>query len=343
MKQLLNKLGTLVIVTVVTMLVWLYAEDANIVEYTNQTVRVQFVLPPGIDALVRPGEPISVEVDFNCSNGQYQQFISATRGKVIDITLPFKPDEDLQTLSVAMREQLERYVFGDLGINVTRVGEEQREVTFEKIVDVSLDVRIVQDTGSIKLSSAQIPNEAERRVTMRLPASQAQRLVGAIAIARVAEEDVEGVGKGESKQFRVPVELPAWLSDLPALTADVGVVVTVANDRDKVTIDGLPILLSYPSSINERYIVAIDEATRIINALTLDGPRDTIAQLKADPKSPLLWATVKLTNQEADAAAASGGELTKQVEIITPSGVVVVSDVVRVTIRVTPRVVPPAP
>lgn len=346
MKRLLNQLGTLSIVTLVTALVWLYAEDANIQEYTEQSVRLQFVLPIGSEGLITPSGLITVEVDFAGSNGQYQQFIDRTRGEVIKVDLPFDQRLDLQTIDVDIQQQLERYVFQDLGINVTGVSQERVPVTFEKIVDVQLDVQLVQDTGQIKLSTAQIPNESDRRLTLRLPASQAERLKGVSAIARVREADVQDVPKGGSKQFVVPVELPAEWRDLPAVSANVGVVVTVANDRDTVTIDGLPVLLTTPSSVNERYIVTIvidDTTTSIINGLVLDGPRETIAQLKANPKSPLVWATVRLTNQEADAAVSNGGEVSKVVEIISPSGVVVVSDVVRVTIRVTPRPAPPAP
>ena len=81
MKQLLNHVGTFGIVTVVTFMVWLYAEDANVVEYTGQTVRLQFAVPEGSDGQITPATPITIEIDFNSSNGQYQQFISETRGK----------------------------------------------------------------------------------------------------------------------------------------------------------------------------------------------------------------------------------------------------------------------
>lgn len=338
MKPLLNQLGTLGIVTVVTVLVWLYAEDANIVEYTNQSVRLQFVVPEGSEGLITPSAPITVEVDFNSSNGQYQQFISATRGRTIEIDLPFKQDLDLEMIEVDIADQLQRYVFGDLGINLTRVSPDRVPVTFEKIVEVTLDVRIVQDTETIKLASAAFRDpEQPPSVTVRLPAGKAAEFVDADVIARVRPQDVEQLQNDGPKQITVPLEMPAGIKNVARSISAVDLIVALANDRDTVTIDRRPVLLTYPSSINERYIVAIDEADRIINAITLDGPRDLIAQLKADPNSPLVWATVKLTNEEVDAAAASGGELPKAVEIVAPPGVVPISDVVRVTIRVTPR------
>lgn len=347
MKQLLNQIGTFGIVTVVTFMVWLYAEDANVVEYTGQTVRLQFTVPEGSDGQISPAAPITVEVDFNSSNGQYQQFISETRGKPIVIdNLPFKPDQDLETIEVNIEEQLKEYIFGDMGINLTRVSPDRLAVTFEKNVDISLDVRIVQETGSIKLSAAQIPDEEDRRIKLvGIPASQAAQLVGVNAVVRIREQDVQDVPKGESKQINdLPVELPARLRDLVPITKSIDVVVTVANDRDRVTIERRPILLSYPSSINERYVVEIDEADRFITAFELEGPRQQIELLKQDQTSAAVWATIRLTNEEADAAAVTeNGELTKAVEIVAPPGVVLASDVQRVTIRIKPRSAPTTP
>ncbi|MFN3166263.1 MAG: hypothetical protein ACE37H_04275 [Phycisphaeraceae bacterium] len=338
MKRTLNQLGTFAIVTVVAVLVWLYAEDANIQEYTEQTVRLEFELPESGQGLITPSGPITVSVDFLGSNGQYQQFIERTRGEPLKIKdLPFDPALDLQTLDVDIQEQLERDVLRGLGVNITGISPDRVAVTFERIVDVQLDVQLVQDTGPIKLSTAQIPNEGDRRLTLRLPAGQAERLKGVTALAYVRERDVRDVPKGGSKQFAVPVELPAGLADLPPVTANAQVVVTVANDRDTVTIDRRPVLLSYPSSINERYVVEIDESARFITAFELEGPREQIALIKADINTPQVWATIRLTNEEVDKAAADGGELTKPVEVIAPAGVAPASVAERVTIRVTPR------
>ena len=78
MKRALDILGTFSIVTIVTLLVWLYAEDANIREYTGEQVRVQFVLPAGSAGELSPGAPITISVDFDSSNGIHQQFVEQT-------------------------------------------------------------------------------------------------------------------------------------------------------------------------------------------------------------------------------------------------------------------------
>lgn len=344
MKRFMSQVGTFATVTIVTVLVWLYAEDANIESYTEQALRVQFVLPEGVDGLISQTEPITVLVDFDGSNGQFQQFDEA-RTEVIEIILPIDQTLDLQTIDIDLQEQIEQAnALSELGINVTSLSPERAEVTFEKILDVKLDVKIRQQTGPIKLASATFTDpEQQPRVTLQVPASQAGLLSNIDAIAWVSEEDVAALEKGTQKQITVSLELPGVLDTLPRDLSTVDLLVTVADDRDTMQVDRRPILLSYPPSINERYIIELEEADRFITAFELEGPREQIALLKADPVSKDVWASVRLSNAEADTAASNGGVISKAVDIVAPNGVVLTSEIVRVSIKVIPREVPPTP
>ena len=341
MKNALNQLGTLITVTAITLLVWLYAEDANIESYAQQPVRVQFVLPNGADGLISPSEPITVLVDFDGSNGQFQQFDAASE-EIIKIMLPIDQTLDLQTMEIDIRDQIEQADrLKQLGINVTGVSPERTSVTYEKILDVALDVKIKQRTGPIKLSSATFREAGQSpSVTLQLPASQARQLGNAYATAWIDEADVANLDKGTPQQITVTLELPPAIASLPRSISKVDLLVTVADDRDTVKIERRPILLSYPPSINERYIVEIEESDRFITAFTLEGPRGQIALLKEDPTSKDVWASVRISNEEADMAASNAGVLSKAVEIIAPRGVVLTSEVVRVSIKIIPRATP---
>lgn len=342
MNRLMDQLGTLVIVTVVTMLVWLYAEDANVVEYTDQSLRLQFVLPEGTEGVLSQ-EGATVKVDFNSSNGQYQQFLEQTRGEVITIQLPVDLQQSFDVIPLDIRDQLEQSVFRNLGINLTSVNPERIEVTFDKIIDHTMEIRIVSEPGPIKLAAQEFINADDRLLTLRLPASQARALENKFAIARIPQSTIADQEKGVSRPIRVPIELPAGVPRQAALPADIEVLATVANDRATINIDRLTIQLAYPPSINKRYIVEIDEASRFLTAFELEGPREQIELIKADPGAALVRASVWLNNEEVDKAAAEGGELTKAVEIIAPPGVVPVTVAERVTIRVTPREAPATP
>jgi hypothetical protein len=343
MKHALSQIWTFVIVTAIALLVWLYAEDANVQTYTQQALRVQFVLPPGADGQLEPSEPVTVLIDFDGSNGQFQQFDEVS-DEVIEIELPIDQSLDLQEMDVDLSDAIETNDrLSALGINVTAVSPERASVTFEKFVSVSLPIRIVQDTGDIKLAEATFTEAEQPRVAYTVLARRAAALSDARILARVTESDVAELDKGTPQQITVDLELPDALAGLPRPLSEVDLLVTVANDRDTVQIPRRPILLSYPPSINERYVVEIDEADRFITAFTLEGPREQIALLKTDPSSKDVWASVRLSNEEADAAVANGGVLSKAVDIIAPRGVVLTSEIERVSIRVIPRESPATP
>ncbi|MBX2851069.1 MAG: hypothetical protein KTR15_04905 [Phycisphaeraceae bacterium] len=249
-------------------------------------------------------------------------------------------------MQIDIRDQIEQADrLKQLGINVTGVSDERVSVTYEKILDVTLDVRIKQRTGAIKLSSATFREAGQPpRVTLReVPASLASQIVNLNAIAWIEEEDVASLDKGAPQQITVSLELPGAIAALDRSISTVDLLVTVADDRDTVKIDRRPILLSYPPSINERYIIELEESDRFITAFELEGPRDQIALIKADPASKDVWASIRLSNEEADMAASNGGVLSKAVEINTPDNVVLTSEVVRVSIKVIPRETTPAP
>ncbi|MEO0476430.1 MAG: hypothetical protein AAF085_10755 [Planctomycetota bacterium] len=346
MKNLLSQLGTFVTVTVIALLVWLYAEDANVQSYTQQAVRVQFVLPAGSEGLISPAEPITVMLDFDGSNGQFQQFEAAS-DQIIQIELPIDPALDLQELNIDLKNEIEQSpLLKPLGVNVTSVTPEIANVTFEKYVEVTLDISIRQRTGPINLSNPPTFTTAgpPPRVTLaQVPAGLANRLGNISALAWINQDHVESLEKGVQQEITVDLELPGALANLDRDISEVDLFVTVADDRDTVKIDRRTVLLSYPPSINERYIVELEESDRVITAFELEGPRDQIALLRADPASKDVWASVRLSNEEVDAAADNGGVISKAVDIIAPRGVVLTSDVVRVSIKVTPREAPANP
>lgn len=339
-----GQVGTLLIVTFVTLLVWLYAEDANIQEYNEQAVRLQFVAPPSSGGQITPAEPITVLVDFDGSNGQYQQFLAATRGGVIPIELSFDPDKELDTVSVDISDQLERNVLRDLGINLTGVSRDVQMVTFEKIIDVQVPIEIEVSEAMELAEPPRLFNADLRYVEIKgVPAGRRPELEGVKASVELEPKDIAAIPRGGEGQLDMPVVLSPRVEGLTPSPPRVTVLVKRADNQATVTIDRRPVLLSNASSINERYVVQIDEADRFITAFELKGPRAVIQQLSADPNTSAVWAAVRLTNEEADEAAANGGELSKQVEIIAPDGVVLNSDVVRVTVRVTPRAATPSP
>lgn len=339
MKNLLSQLGTFGIVTVVTILVWLYAEDANIEAYTDQPVQLQFIVPEGNLGLMTPSGPITVQVDFDASNGQQQQLAEVIGEGPKQLPLPLTMETDFEEREVDLRQLLEENIFRDLGVNITGVRPAAVTVGFEKLISVAVPIEGIEVEGEVLL--AEPPRLAESDLSSvlisNLPAGRRPELEDVSAKIVLRAEDLARLELGVEAVVPAAVVLSDRIDGVAPSRGTVDVIVRRANDRGTVTIDRRPILLSYPSSINERYIVSIDEAARFITSFELEGPRAQIDMLKQDPSTGSVWASVRLTNEEADAAVANGGEISKQVDIQAPDGVSLSSDVVRVTVKVAAR------
>src|SRR5688500_11942303 len=77
---------TLVLVTVVTCLVWLYAEGEN-VKPRAIDADVRLVAPAGQPLLVTPGEPRRVRVMMRCSNTKFAEVERWIRAGPISVTV----------------------------------------------------------------------------------------------------------------------------------------------------------------------------------------------------------------------------------------------------------------
>lgn len=333
MKKILDKIGTVVMVLVVSVLVWLYAEDANVKQYNNIPVSMEFEPPVDRPFLIAPtGE--RVRITFSASNGQYQQLLERIRDKVLKYPLQFDPNDPTPTVEIDLRQLIEDQLLQDLGINLDQVEPATVTVTGEAIETVTLSV--VLDTREVQLAGSQ-PEVRPAQITVDVPHNVALQLRGQSAIARLSDENLNQLKPGQDTPLRVAIKLPEQAGDAVPSHDFIDVVLRQADNLARVTIDRRAVLLSYPPSLNQRFSLEIDEQSRFVTNVELEGPRDQIEAIRANPTSELVWATVRLTNEEVETAIDNGGAIVKTVDIVSPPGVRQASEPIRVTIRVQRR------
>lgn len=332
MKKILDKIGTVVMVLVVSVLVWLYAEDANVKQYNNIPVSMEFQPPVDRPFLIAPtGE--RVRITFSASNGQYQQLLERIRDKVLKYPLQFDPNDPTPAVEIDLRQLIEDQLLQDLGINLDQVEPATVTVTGEAIETVTLGV--ILDTDGVQLARADDPRPDQ--VTFEVPHSVAERLRGQSVVAKLTEADIALLRPGQDASLTLQL-LP--LKDAEGAIPDVtyvSVVLRQADNLARVTIDRRAVLLSYPPSLNQRFSLEIDEQSRFATNIELEGPREQIEAIRQTPTTELVWATVRLTNEEVETAIDNGGTIVKTVDIVTPPGVRQASEPIRVTIRVQRR------
>jgi len=339
MKKLLNHAWTVVMVTVITLLVWLYAEDANVKTYNNERVFVRFVAPDDGEMIIDP-PGATVLVSLTGSNGQFQQFQRRVDDKkVIEVPVPISPGQRSAAVSIDMGKELEEALLTNLGLNLTEMDPDIIEVAVQRIEEVPIKVHVI--TEGLSLAT---PAEASiEEVVMRLPADRVAEAAGATAFIDLTAADLSAIEPGTPSRLTLPIILPELIGLPEGFETRPSATEAVVNfrmvvDREPYTIERLHVKLTGPASVGDRYAITIPAEYQFLNNLEVQGPPESIARLRENPGSPNILATIELTNAEADEAAAGDGVVTKPVLLfINLPGVQLMSEPPRVPVEVRAR------
>ena len=305
-QTLYDKIETCVVVTVIAMLIWLYAEGENVT--TDQAfVTVQFEAAAGQNLHIEPGEGFAVQVQFTCATSQLAQVKNLGT-----ITIPVSTDTN-ETIVLAALLAGE---FEDAGASIIETNPPTSELKVELMDSLTLQVQVDRGELALKVQPTAVPAE----VKVHGPASAIQLLEGAILEAPLGDVDVDPAAREDERPETVPVQvrLPARY-DAKNLTFEpptVEVTFTILKLEDTTKLTGVGILLAFrPRGFND-YIVETDNEQLLLDEVTVTGPSDIIKDLTSQDVTAILV----LTQQELETGSGS-----KQLIFITSRpGVVVV-------------------
>ncbi|MEM9416406.1 MAG: hypothetical protein AAGA29_13160 [Planctomycetota bacterium] len=339
MKKLLSHAWTVIMVTAISLLVWLYAEDANVKTYNNERVLLKFI-PTGEGEMLIDPKAADILVSLSGSNGQFQQFLREIGDqRIVEVSVPLSPGLSSENRSIDLRSELEKsQALEDLGLNLTAIDEETIEVNIQNVATHPFPVQV--NTEGLKLA-----REAEctvDEVVAHLPASLlTPELLQQPAIVNLADQDLTGIEPGTETRLTLPITLPFDLADLPEgfehrpSATHAAVSFRLVVETESHNIDRLIVKLTAPAIVGDRYVIRIAEEDQVLSDIEVQGPPAQIARLKENGGSGLVLATVDLTITEADEAAAGSGVITKPVLVfINLPGVRLVSEPPRIPIEV---------
>ena len=330
--RIIEKLRTLGVVLLVSVLVWLFAEGA-VVQTETMTARLRVVPPTGEELALEPSGTVAVKVLFRGSSAGLQRVADALSGTAMEVALP----SDLigggeETLSLE-RLLMSETRLGQLGVEI--VDTEPRTLSLRAIPLVTRAMKIEVDDGGLELSVVPRLTVGEVRVTM--PAARAAAMgdgegVLRVSLAALAEQNLP-VGQPLSRELRI--EVPEGLrSPWTRLERDtVGVVFTLRERRVQLVLGEVPVFLSIPPSLLERYRVRLAGGRETLETpLTLSGPAGTIGRIRE--RQARVRAEVRPTAAELEAILAGDSESKLVVSLELPPGVEVVSQVERMGVEV---------
>ncbi len=278
---------SLVVVTLVTALIWLFAESESLTTKTEQARIVLTdpldqhlisVLTPEFGGVVRATfrgsaaaiqtAPRTLSDGVRVALGE-QGFSDTTGEQTVDLLAALRSDEALRNAGLQALDVTPRTV---------RV-EVERLRTIED-VEVSPQLAGVEPAEAPTIEPPRVSMTAPRSVLNALEASMG----GARVIARLPPTALEALQPGEPRTIETRLALPPPLTGARGVTIEpetVNITLTVRRLVDSAVVPSVPVWPLPPPTERGRFQIEIASDDRLVRDVSVTGPSETIERFRA--------------------------------------------------------------
>lgn len=305
---------TFVLVTIVTLLIWVYAESESL--RTEDVAAAVGFSPPHPDGraawLVGSPDRTSVEIKLRLEGAtaaiaalrsQLHSAILLTPG----VELPQEAAEHSIDLRTALRANS---LFARSGVTIAEVTPATLIVRVDEMTTRQLPVRVELPPGTETVGP---PDIQPGLVTITLPSALGP-IGGEPVLATLDRSSLAPLTPGRLERIPgVPLQPPAAIRGQPLVTMDPKVATVTITLRDKTAsldLPTVPVQIKISPVVFAEWEVDIPQDGRFLRNVRVTGPSDLIAQVR-DGKLPVI-AYVSLTPEDLTKGAATGN-ITKEV------------------------------
>ncbi len=317
-----RKLKNYGLVTLIAVLIWLYAEGQDV--RSNEKITFMGAIPAEV------GQDVRVDVaDSNNNTLRIDLTVKGNTARLRDfrtqlgsagrIALPLSAGDlpegrqgVLQLRPLLLRTPLNEGgpTMRELGLILEDVQPAEVAVVISRLVPYEAEVKFqpqgVEVRPDLKIDPPQVPLMMPRGLLERLSASPDSIFVE----ATVPRSQMDRLPEGETHTITARLERPPVLQvrHVRLIQPTVDVTFTIASKKQTAKLDKpVPVWLMAPSSELKLYDVAPDEQSRVLRDVTITGPRDLIDRL-TDPRRDLrVVARLALDKDALDKAINAGG------------------------------------
>ncbi len=262
------------VVAVITLLIWVFAEGESL-RSSPVTLRATLVSgSPDLVVSLSEGEDwdgtVEVRVDGPTARLDAVR-AELRRAEIVELTTrEFGTEGGVVRLAEALRSHP---IFRDSGVSIVDADPGTISIEIDRLVQ--REARIEVDAGGVPVRGLAQPIPAS--VTLLLPERVARELDEPLVLtARLQDQMVQGLAAGQAQTiFNIPVELPAALADLGDVLGElptVDVRLTLAVRRETQSMASVPVVVSMPSVISDRYVARLADGDQFVTPLELRGP-----------------------------------------------------------------------
>ncbi|MEX2216172.1 MAG: hypothetical protein WD768_18820 [Phycisphaeraceae bacterium] len=325
---MLDKVTRISAITLIALMIWLYAEGATRKQYTV-TLTVNFVPPPNLNLLIEPSS-MPVVMTVRCATSQLQQVKNLSLTPLnIEVTTA-EQMQDVKELIGSLGE------VNSLGITIERVDPSSiTSAKVEKLQTRELRIELEPPPGT---ELAGQPTLSHEMIKVTLPASFASQLEDFKMRVKIESPSLAGVVPGVPVDRKLRVTLPAAMANWPNVTfspEDVNVTFAIKKKEDEFTVSLVPVFLSISPTLARQYDVEIDPESLSLRDVKLKGPSDVIGKIRAGGAAAdgaKVEAVLRLTSEDLEKRIQA-----KLPELRLPAGVTVDSNLPLIKLTITPR------
>jgi hypothetical protein len=275
-------LGNAVVVTVVSILLWMWAA-ARTRETTSVTFFVQFVSSDAMRLAVLPLDPITVEVELQGSRRDLDRAKDRLSGKTVILRsgspgIPATAGAHVIDFARALSRTEDIVATGVAITNTSPVSG-----SIELLETETIEAKVTAVLPGVQVSG---PIEIEPdRVVVTLPKTLAPSLGADPHVeAYLSPAQTNGLQPGRRHAPDVPLRVPEALAAQARLARfdpeRVRVAFTLASRSSRTTLRLVPVQIAGPPADLDRFDVTIDPADAFLRDVEVEGPSETIRALE---------------------------------------------------------------
>ncbi len=327
MSTLWEKIETWLFVTIITALVWVYAENENVKQH-ELDVSIRPIAAAGQELQIVAAESVTkVKLSVRCSQSQLGQLKAFARSP-FDIPLSADPENTTQVIDIKSR-LLNVEPFSDLGVNILDAEPTKVSVSVEAIEAVTAEVRVVVP-DDVQLAPGLTIEPA--RATVRLPHRFVSTLSTQKLEARLDSDSFQGLEDNVPQSLDVPLSVPPSIPALRATItpAAVRVTFTIRKQTDSYMIERVPVALVVSPILMQQWDITVSENQLFVSDVKVSGPSDAIRRIRNGDIKVL--AEVRLSADNLDQRIESAVPY-----IDLPAGVTLDSTIPRINLSIKSR------
>ena len=318
-KRLLDAFSTLALVSVITVLVWLFAAQQSVTTLEKETVTIELQAPERDDVFYQlEPEVIQVNLSLEASSVQISDYKALIRDQDNIIKHPINLDLNapMQIINLDIDGILEKQL-QSTGVSISKVEAKEDRIKAVQMRRVRLPITL--DASQLQL--ADLPSVQPSEVEVTLPASEVDKL-GSTLTLTLNQDDWYNVIPGLPAERRIDLTLPRHLRNKAQLSVEqVDITAIFKEVENKRTLPAKPILIAGPPYLLEAWSFKLPANQRTLEDIELRGPVDLLDEILAAENDPdrekLAWVVAKLGSTDD----IKDGKITAKIEVHVPAEV----------------------